>query len=142
VKKKAAKTWMLSTRSSGPKLTDNIRHETTRRLLAHAEKHYAGLYTRLDIRYRGAFCYVDAYQEPPKNLKPVPGSGETREQFRERLRTTPTHLCRLGYCGRDQWTLGFFVYSNMKYEKSMFPSARFHGTPEEGLDVGAVYLQG
>ena len=28
------------------------------------EKHYKGGFTRLDIRFRGAFCYIDAYKEP------------------------------------------------------------------------------
>jgi len=124
------------------KLSDTVKRETKERLLAHAAKHYAGLCTRLDIRFRGAFCYIDAYEEPPENLKPVRGSGETVAQLRERLRNTPTHLCRLEYQGRNRWTLAFFTYSNMRYERCMFQSAQFHGTPEEGLDVGAVYLGG
>ena len=142
MKKKAPMTWMRTKPRSAPKLTENIRHETKARLLAHAEKHYAGKYTRLDIRFRGAFCYIDAYQEPAKNLRPVPGSGETLAEYRERLRNTPTHLCRLEYHGHNRWTLGFFTYSNMKYERCVFHSGRFHGTPEEGLDAGAMYLEG
>ena len=37
---------------------------TKARLLAHAEKHYAGRYARLDARFKGALCYIDAYTEP------------------------------------------------------------------------------
>jgi hypothetical protein len=30
----------------------------------------------------------------------------------------------------------------MKYEPCVFENGSFYGTPEEGLDVGAVYLKG
>ncbi len=32
------------------------------------------------------------------------------------------------------------TYSHERYEPSFFASGEQHGTPEEGLDVGAVYL--
>jgi hypothetical protein len=51
------------------------------------------------------------------------------------------HLCRLRYCGRAQWSVAFFAYSSERYEPCAFESGSFFGTPEEGLDVGAVYLQ-
>ena len=72
----------------------------------------------------------------------MPGSRESVDDFRERLRTTPLHLCRLRYCGKDEWSVAFFTYSHMKYEPCVFESGSFYGTPEEGLDVGAVYLKG
>ncbi|HEY3351715.1 MAG TPA: hypothetical protein VGQ83_00575 [Polyangia bacterium] len=34
------------------------------------------------------------------------------------------------------------TYSHEKYEPTFFASGELVGTPEEGLDVGAVYLQG
>ena len=33
---------------------------TEERVRRYAEKHYAGRYTRLDIHFRGHFCYIDA----------------------------------------------------------------------------------
>ncbi len=40
-----------------------VRHLSRPRILAHA-KHYAGRYARLDVRFKGALCHVDAYIEP------------------------------------------------------------------------------
>ena len=61
--------------------------------------------------------------------------------MQERLRNTPTHLCRLRYFGDDRWSFGFFTYSNERYELSVFPSGEFFGTPEEAFQVAAgVYL--
>ena len=60
----------------------------------------------------------------------------------ERLRNTPTHLCRLRYFGDENaWSLAFYTYSHNRYEPSVFDNGTFHGTPEEAFDVGAVYLQ-
>ena len=45
------------------------------------------------------------------------------------------------YFQHDRWGLSFFAYSSEKYELAAFPSGEFYGTPEEGLDVGAMYLR-
>ena len=124
------------------KITEALRRETERRILAHAEKHYGGKYTRIAVRFRGPFCYIDAYQEPDDQAKPIPGSGETLEEYRERRRRFPLHLCRLRHCGQNQWSVAFYTYSHEQYEPSFFESGSFHGRPEVGLDVGAVYFQG
>ena len=91
-----------------------VRERTEQRILRHAEKHFAGKYTRLEIRFRAQFCYIDAYTEPslPKDWPPE-GWQETREQYVERLRNTPTHLCRLRYFGdEERWAFAFFAYSS------------------------------
>jgi hypothetical protein len=64
------------------------------------------------------------------------GNRETREQFVERLRATPTRLCRLRYFGPDRWSVAFFTYSHERYEPTFFASGEQFGTPEERLDVG------
>ena len=40
------------------------------------------------------------------------------------------------------WSIAFFTYSHQRYEPTLFASGEPFGTPEEGLDVGAVYLAG
>jgi hypothetical protein len=127
--------------SGGVKITDALKRETETRIRAHAEKHYAGTFARLDVRFRGALCYIDAYQEPDPDSRPMPSSGESLEEYRERQRTFPHHLCRLRYCDQEEWSVAFYTYSHMKYEPSFFANGTFYGTPEEGFDVGAVYLQ-
>ena len=80
-------TWVRDPHAGGATITDALKRETTKRLLAHAEKHYAGKYVTLDLRFRGAFCYIDAHTGPPA------------KKGRESL---PMHLCRLRYCGQGQ----------------------------------------
>lgn len=127
--------------SGGSKIPDAVKRDTTARIEKHAASHYAGRYARLAIRYRGALCYIDAFTEP---AEPTPEwlalTKETREQFFERLRATPTHLVRLRYFGTDRWSLAFYTYSNEAYEPCVFRTGDFFGTPEEALDTGSVYL--
>jgi hypothetical protein len=59
-----------------------------------------------------------------------------------RTPSAPTHLCRLRYFGSEEaWTVAFYTYSHERYEPSVFPNGTFHGTPEEALQMAAVYLQ-
>src|SRR5256885_744300 len=105
--------WVFDPQSGGVKIPPAVQERTRRRILAYAEKHYKGKYTRIDVRFRGPLCYIDAYQEPdvPPG-RPPKVFGETRRQMIERLRDTPTHLCRLRYFGKDdEWSLAFFTYS-------------------------------
>lgn len=135
-----ARGWTLDPHAGGVPISDAVKEATKRRLLAHAEKHYAGRYARLDIRFRGALCYIDAFTEPDTRGSPWKVTGETRDQFVERMRSTPTHLCRLRHFGPNRWSVAFFTYSNERYEPCFFRSGKLFGTPEEALDVGAVYL--
>jgi len=133
------RTWVFDPHSGGNKIPDAVRRETVAWLEKHAAAHYAGLYTRLDIRFRGALCYIDAFTEPEEPSKALlEATGETREQFLERVRTVPLHLCRLRYFAPDRWSLAFYTYSNERYEPCVFRNGTFLGTPEEGFDAGAA----
>src|ERR1700730_16002925 len=110
--------WVYDPHSGGVNIPPAVRQRTEKRIRAHAEKHYAGKYTRLDVRFRGAMCYIDAYTEPEE---PSPGllqaTSETREQYLERVRNVPLHLCRLRYFGdEERWSMAFYTYSHEKYE--------------------------
>ncbi len=137
------KTWVYDPHSGGIKIPKAVQKRTRRRILVYAKKHYSGKYTRIDVRFRGKLGYIDAYTEPyispdfnPKVF------GESREEYIERLRNTPTHLCRLRYFGdEDRWSMAFYTYSHMKYEPSFFNNGTFQGTPEEAFETSAVYLQ-
>lgn len=137
------KQWVFDPDSGGKRIPETKRRETEKRIRHYAEESFADRYTRLDIRFRGQFCYIDAYTEP-KSLGPdwpPPDWPETREEMIERLRNTPTHLCRLRYFGGDRWGFAFYTYSSEKYERAIFPSGDFFGTPEEAFQVAAeVYL--
>ena len=132
--------WVRDVHSGGVKIPESIKLATKARILAHAAKQYAGRYTRLDVRFKGALCYIDAYAEPDATATTWKITGETKEQYLDRLRNTPTHLCRLRHFGPDRWSVAFYTYSHERYEPTFFGSGEDTGTPEEGLDIGAVYL--
>ena len=138
------KVWTYDPHSGGVKIPPQLQAETRERILRHAEEHYHGKFTRIDVQFRGALCYIDAYTEPaPPSSGMLKTTGETRAAYLERQRNSPTHLCRLRYLGpyRNAWSVAFFTYSHERYEPTFFESGELEGTPEEGFEVGAVYLQ-
>lgn len=135
--------WVRDPNTGGMKIPKRVQERTQQRILVYAEAHYAGSYTRLDIRFRSQFCYIDAYTEPsvPDDFPPA-GFPETREAYLDRMRKVPIHLCRLRYFGNeDAWAFAFYTYSQMKYELCVFGNGEFYGKPEEAFETSAVYLQ-
>lgn len=113
------KVWVFNPDSGGIKIPDSVKSDVERRVNSVAEQHFKGKYIRLDIHFKGQFCYVDAFQEPEVSEDwPPKDWHETHEEYIERLRNTPTHLCRLRYFGDEQWGFAFYTYSNEKYELS------------------------
>ncbi|MCW3096243.1 MAG: hypothetical protein JWL77_1861 [Chthonomonadaceae bacterium] len=99
------KTWVYDPHSGGVKIPTAVRERTEKRIQDYANKHYAGKFTRLGIRFRGALCYIDAFtepQEPSPELLRITGESREQFQFLERLRNMPTHLCRLRYFGNEE----------------------------------------
>lgn len=122
---------------------DIVRWELPDRILSYAKKHFSGKFTHIDVRFRGALCYLDAYCDPAVRSDELPRS-DTPE-YRAYLKAHEdkvTHLCRLRYLGsRDSWGFDFFTYSSNKYEPSIFLSGLPTGTPEDAFDIAAsVYL--
>ena len=75
------KVWTYAPHSGGVKIKPAEQGRIRQRILAHANKHYAGKFTRLDIRFHGALVYIDAYVEPnPPSKKLLQVRGETKEQ--------------------------------------------------------------
>lgn len=135
-------TWGFDPDSGGKKIPASIQADVIKRINQTAEQHFKGHYTRLEIRFRGQFCYLDAYTEPvlTENWPPADWP-ETREEYAERLRNAPTHLCRLRYFGNDEWGFAFYTYSNEKYELSMYDDGQFTGKPERAFLISAnAYL--
>ena len=134
--------WVFDPDSGGVTIPERIRPSIVQRIQHVAEKHFAGKYIRLDIWFRGVFCYIDAYQEPdvPDDWPPKEWN-QTHEEFVEYLRNTPTHLCRLRYFGEDRWGFGFYTYSNERYELTVYPDGEFLGKPEDAfMTAASVYL--
>jgi hypothetical protein len=135
------KTWVFSPQSGGVRIPPAKQVEVRERLERHAAKHYAGRYTRLEVRFRGALCYIDAYQKPSKPASALLAvTGETEQEYCERLSGFPNRLGRLRYFGDDRWSYAFFTYNRERYEPALFASGDWFGTPEDAFDLGAVYL--
>ena len=131
--------WVYNPHAGGNKIPPAVQERTRGRILAYAEKHHQGKFIRIDVRFRGALCYIDAYTDPGDI---GPGVDETAKQHRERLCNTPTHLCRIRFLGdENRWSFAFYTYSHEKYEISFLNSGDFLGTPEEAFEASAVYLQ-
>ena len=123
-------------------MKETVKRKLEKRIREFAEDNYSGRYTRLDIRFRGQFCYVDVYVEPEPpgpNWPPVDWM-ESRVEYMERLRNTPYHLFRLRYIGgKNNWELAFYNYAHEKYEISVFPTGEFTGTPEAAFEIAAEF---
>ena len=135
------KIWVRTPAAGGRDILAVARQQIEARLRGYAERFFRGKYTRLDIRFHGKFCYIDAYTEPAAPRRLPSGWSETRAQYLERLRSTPTHLCRLRYFDVDRWSFALYTYSHERYEVTCFPSGEFWGPPEEALHAAArLYL--
>ena len=57
--------------------------------------------------FRSQFCYIDAYTDPaePRPNWPPVNWPETREEYLERLRNTPIHLCRLQHVSQAYFSI-------------------------------------
>jgi hypothetical protein len=136
--------WVFTPGRGGKRIPETVQRRTAQRIQRYAAQHFAGHYTKLAIRFRGQFCYIDAYTEPdpPGPNWPPKDWPETRAQYLERLRHTPTHLCRLRFFGdEERWDFAFYTYSHERYEVSVFPFGEFLGPPEEAFHVAAGYLR-
>ncbi len=138
---KRRRQWAFDPHTGGKPVPAATQNAIRQRILDHAQKLYAGRFIRIDVRFRGALCYVDAYQEPRPGSEGVAAlTGETPAEFAERVRNTPVHLVRLRHFDLNRWSLAFYTYSNERYEPCFYPSGDAFGTVEQAFDIGAVYL--
>ncbi len=134
--------WVRDPHSGGRPIPAALRPSIIERINRHAQVRFAGKYVRLGIRFKGVFCYVDAYLEP---AEPTPDllklRHETREEHLEHMRNMPMQLCRLRHFSEDRWSLAYFSYSGMRYEPSILDSGEDFGTLEVCFESGAMLLR-
>lgn len=131
----------LAPHTCGKPIPESVQNAVRMRVLNHARDKYAGRYWKIDVRFDGDLCFMDAFKEPEIASESVAGlTGETADEFRERVRNTPVHLVRLGYFDENRWSLSFYTYSHERYEPCSYPNGESFGTVEQAFDVGAVYL--
>lgn len=135
--------WVRDPHAGGIKIPGAVRQRTEQRIRAYADAHYGGKFIRLDVRFRGVFCYIDAHTEPaPPSRALLRVTGETRGEYLQRLREAPLHLCRLRYFGNEEaWSMAFYTYSHEQYEPCSFNDGSSEGTPEDAFEIAAIYLR-
>lgn len=68
--------------AGGVPIPPPVQARTRMRLLNHASKRLRGRDARLDIRFKGHFCYVDAFEEPaPRTKAWLAALNESREAY-------------------------------------------------------------
>ena len=133
--------WTLNPHSGGVKIPEQTKLEVQRRLHSRFAQLGHDQLARLDVRFRGALCYIDAFREPDAELlKYWASRGENVQDAIARYREQPTHLGRLRHFALDRWSFAFYTYSNERYEPTTFDGNWF-GTPEQGLEIGCLYLK-
>ena len=135
-----ARVWVHDPHSGGVKITEAVKASTERRLLAHAEKHYAGRYGRLDVRFKGALCYIDAYTEPDATGTSWKIPGRRRSSTSTAFGTHRSISVACATSGRTAGAAPSTRTATSAMSPASSGSGEMIGTPEEGLDVGAVYL--
>ncbi len=134
------KRWVFSPHSGGKTIPGAVQERIRKRVLDRATTYGEVVFGRVDVSFRGKFCYIDAFQEPPNPTKAVLTLlGETKEHYLERRRSTPTHLCRLRYFSEDEWSVALYLYSRERYEPNVFETGEVFGTPEEAIDLCATF---
>jgi hypothetical protein len=134
------RTWVYNPHIGGKSIPFAVKVRTERRIRDYAARHHSGKFIRIDVRFRGALCYIDVHTEPNLSRKVPPPPGETHDEWIERLRNTPTHLCRIRYFGNeDRWSFAFYTYAHERYEPSFLISGNDQGTPEEAFETSALF---
>ena len=133
--------WVYNPQTGGKSIPPGVKARTEQRILDYAAKHYFGKFIRIDVRFRGALCYIDVYTKPDLPRGSAPPPGETRDHWIERLRNTPTRLCRIRYFGNEErWSFAWYTYAPEKYEPSFLITGEDHGTPEEAFETSAQFF--
>lgn len=118
-------------------LPESERRKLQQRLASHARTGWDQRCRRVDVRFRGEHAYVDAFEADPWFMP------DATEEEKDRIRQTPTKLCRLSWTGDpDLWVFAFYKYSDDRYEPSVTLNGSFVGSPESCFDTAAqLYLQ-
>ena len=112
------KVWCIDPQSGGTKIPPDNYHLILAQAAAHEEKQAWYPEFKLKLRFKGQFCYLDAFEE-----------GEE-----------PFPIGRLRYFHDNKWTLAFYTYSNERYEPCIYPSGQWEGTIEEALRVCEPFI--
>ena len=114
--------WVFDPHSGGVKIGPYRKAEVEERIFRYADQYLKNKCDRIEVRFRGALCYVVAWKTEFDG-----------EQFR-------FPLCRLRHFDTERWSIALFTWSREKYEPCIFPSGEWFGNIEECLELGTTFL--
>lgn len=112
------KVWCFAPQTGGDKISPDKFQAIMAKVEAHEKKQPWYPRFKLKIRFKGQFCYLDAFK-----------AGEA-----------PFPIGRLRFFDRDDWSLAFYAYSSETYRPCIFSDGRELGKLEDAINICAVYL--
>ena len=114
--------WGFDPHAGGVKISAARKSEVEERIKRYAREKLKAKCDRVEVRFRGALCYVTALQTEPDG-----------KEYR-------FPLCRLRHFDLERWSIALFTWSNERYEPCIIPPGNWFGTIEECLDLGTTFL--
>jgi len=110
--------WVKCPHVGGTKIPPNKYSNIIRQANAYAASRPWNFSYKLQLRFKGQFCYVAAIEKDG----------------------TIFSLGRLRYFNSGDWSIAFFTYSNDKYTPCCLSNGKDWGTLEEALEICEAYL--
>ena len=125
------KTWVYDPHSGGKVIPEVSQAKIRQRILAQASRHYAGEYERIDLRFRGRFCYIDCYKKPfvPEDYNPGMVRGIARGAHRTVAEYPDSPLPVTLLWERGPLVDGFLYLQQRKYEPCTFGNGSWEKLP-------------
>ena len=114
--------WGFDPHAGAVKISSARKSEVEERIKRYAREKLKAKCDRVEVRFRGALCYVTALQTEPDG-----------KEYR-------FPLCRLRHFDLERWSIALFTWSNERYEPCIIPPGNWVGTIEECLDLGTTFL--
>ena len=77
--------------------------------------------TRLSLRFKGQFCYLD---------------------MTESHENEPSPLARLRYFSDERWSMAFYTWSHMRYEACVLSNGKWEGSLEDVITTCEPFIVG
>jgi len=110
--------WQYNPHTGGNKI-DKRQHDIIRKkIISYAQSKYHDNYDELEIKFRGAFCYINVKKDS-NNFMPIG---------------------RMRFFSTTRWSIAIFLYSNNKYEPGWFQNGEDIGSIEECVDYCSQFF--
>jgi hypothetical protein len=110
--------WVYDVHSGGKKIPSSNHEKIRKRVQEYAAKRPWKNKYKLQVRFKGQFCYVDAVEHDG----------------------TVSPLGRLRHFHDGKWSMAFYTYSNDSYQPCFMSSGSQEGVLEEGLAICEMHL--